>query len=136
MKKLLVALLAILLLASLCACGETETGGEEVNITVKPKTESTEDTTLPEDTTGGAEETTVDSTAEDTTVPVQSDKRELAVSCIGKNVSELYALIGQPNSSVYSPSCLVEGDDGELYYDGFTVYTTREGDVETVYDVE
>ena len=31
---------------------------------------------------------------------------------------------------------MVEGEDGSLYYDGFVVYTTREGDVETVYYVE
>ena len=31
---------------------------------------------------------------------------------------------------------MVEGEDGALYYDGFVVYTTRVGDVETVYYVE
>ena len=29
-----------------------------------------------------------------------------------------------------------DGEDGCLYYDGFTVYTYREGESEVVYDVE
>lgn len=139
MKRIVVLLLAVLLLMGLCACGASEsTGGEEMQITVKPKAEdeTTQDTTIPEDTTGEA--TAGDTTAEevpDTTAPA-TDKKELAKSCMGKNVSELYALIGKPNSSDYAPSCLVDGEDGMLYYDGFVVYTTREGDVETVYYVE
>ena len=120
MKKMIVMLLALLLLAGLCACGTPAPEGEEMQITAKPKTEQT---TAPEDTTG------------ETTQPA-TDKKALAKSCEGKNVSELYALIGQPNSSDYAPSCLVDGEDGMLYYDGFVVYTTREGDVETVYYVE
>ena len=75
----------------------------------------------------------------ETTVETEApalDKKALAESCIEKDISELYALIGEPSSSEYAPSCLVEGEDGTLYYDGFVVYTTREGDVETVYYVE
>ena len=62
--------------------------------------------------------------------------KELAESCIDKSVEELYELIGKPESSDYSKSCLGEGDDGNLSYDGFVVYTYREGDTETVYYVE
>ena len=44
--------------------------------------------------------------------------------------------IGEPNDSRYAQSCLGDGEDGELYYDGFTVYTYRAPDgTETVYDV-
>ena len=55
---------------------------------------------------------------------------------IGKTVEELYELVGQPESSDYAPSCLGPGEDGNLYYDGFTVYTYRENDTETVRVVE
>lgn len=128
MKKIIVLLLAVLLLASFSACGTpAPEGGEEMQITAKPKNEETQDTT-----TDATDDTTA---APDTTLP-DDNKKALAKSCEGKNVSELYALIGQPNSSDYAPSCLVEGEDGMLYYDGFVVYTTREGDVETVYYVE
>lgn len=138
MKKIIVMLLALTVLLSLCACGQEAPAGEEMQITAKPKTE---ESSVPEETTGDVttgDETTTDTTGSettDTTAPA-TDKKALAQSCVGKNVSELYALIGQPSSSDYAPSCLVDGEDGMLYYDGFVVYTTREGDVETVYYVE
>ena len=147
MKKIVLILLAAVMLLSLCACGaDVPEGNGELQITAKPKTETTEDTTVPEDTTTGdattpedtttavAEETTEAKVVE-TTAPA-TDKKALAESCVGKNVSALYALIGQPKSSDYAPSCLVDGEDGMLYYDGFVVYTTRENGVETVYYVE
>ncbi len=61
---------------------------------------------------------------------------ETAVSCIGKPLSALTEQIGEPASVSYSSSCLGDGEDGELYYDGFTVYTYRDTDgSENVYDV-
>ena len=54
---------------------------------------------------------------------------------IGQNVSSLTDALGAPLSSSYAPSCLGPGEDGELIYDGFTVYTYREDGVETVEDV-
>ena len=138
MKKIVLILLAAVMLLSLCACGaDIPEGDANLQITAKPKTEeTTADTTVPE-------ETTVDTTAPETTeaekentTTTESNKKALAESCVGKNVSELYALIGQPSSSDYAPSCLVDGEDGMLYYDGFVVYTTRENGVETVYYVE
>ena len=42
---------------------------------------------------------------------------------------------GRPDDALYAPSCMGDGDDGELYYSGFTVVTYREGDSETVVDV-
>lgn len=130
MKKIVVMLLAALLLMSLCACGKEETAptavDEQINVTPKV-----------EETTSTAVETPTETTPETETVETAADLKALAESCIEKDVSELYALIGQPNSSDYAPSCLVQGgEDGMLYYDGFVVYTTREGDVETVYYVE
>ena len=61
-----------------------------------------------------------------------------AQDCIGKSVAELYEAIGEPHGSSYAPSCLDpdgDGEDGELYYDGFTVATFRKGDSEIVWDV-
>ena len=60
---------------------------------------------------------------------------EAAKRCIDQDVSVLYGAIGKPESSDYAPSCLGPGEDGELYYDGFTVATYREGERETVRDV-
>lgn len=131
MKKMIVMLLAFVMLLSLCACGDKEEAAPtESAINVRPKVEAT-----------AAVEETAAPTAAPTEAPTEAadpvaDKKALAESCIEKDISELYALIGEPTSSEYAPSCLVEGEDGALYYDGFVVYTTREGDVETVYYVE
>lgn len=130
MKKIVLMLVAAVLLMNLCACGKEEPAptavDEQINVTPKV-----------EETTPTAVETPTETTAETEAVEPAADPKALAESCIDKNVSELYALIGEPNSSDYAPSCLVQGgEDGMLYYDGFVVYTTREGDVETVYYVE
>lgn len=62
---------------------------------------------------------------------------EKAEGCIDQDVAALYELIGEPESSDYAPSCLGEGgEDGNLYYDGFIVYTYKEGNKETVRFVE
>ena len=50
----------------------------------------------------------------------------------GKDLSELIAVLGEPLSSEYGPSCLGDGKDGELKYDGFIVYTTQKGSAETI----
>ena len=61
---------------------------------------------------------------------------ETAKSMIDGDVQPLIDAIGAPNDSMYASSCLGDGEDGELYYDGFTVYTYRDVDgTETVYDV-
>ncbi len=103
MKKILILLLSLLLLVSLCACGE-----QTQNETTKP--------------------TKVEQPSQ--------NLAEIAKGYIDKPIEELYAVIGQPLSSDYASSCLGPGEDGLLEYDGFVVYTYREGDKETVYDVE
>lgn len=56
----------------------------------------------------------------------QADPIDIARGMSGGDVSALIAAIGSPNSSTYSSSCLVIGaEDGELYYDGFSVGTIR-----------
>ena len=134
MKKLIVLMLCALLLLGLCACGGEEAPAEEMNLNVAPKV----DVTVPK------EEETVEIATAATQEPDEAvaerniqERKALAESCIDKDVNYLYELIGKPNSADYAPSCLVQGgEDGMLYYDGFVVYTTREGDVETVYYVE
>lgn len=114
MKKLMILILACLLLVSLCACGKNQ---QETP-----------------DTTAGTVADDIADPNEDT--PNPSAQLALAKTCINKPVAELYALVGQPITSDYAPSCMGEGEDGNLYYDGFIVYTYREGDTESVYYVE
>ena len=131
MKKIVVMLLAFVMLLSLCACGAKEEPVEDVQINVQPKVEAT--TAVTDAPTEAPTEASTEPAVTEAAAP---DKKALAESCIDKDISELYALIGEPASSEYAPSCLVDGEDGVLYYDGFVVYTTREGEVETVYYVE
>ena len=130
MKKIVVVLMAVVLLLGLCACGKEEPAPTEPVLHVQPKEEA-----------APAAPEVVETQAATEAAPEKADpaasKKVLAESCIDKDISELYALIGEPASSDYAPSCLEEGgEDGSLYYDGFVVYTIRVGDVETVYYVE
>ena len=124
MKKLIVAMLC--LTALLAGCGADP----------QPTETTTQPTTQTEATTEAPTETTTEAPTEATTEA--NSLKAQAESCIGKTVEELIALIGEPESSDYAPSCLNPGvgEDGNLYYDGFTVYTYKEDGVEEVVDVE
>ncbi len=111
MKKILTLLLACLMLLALAACSQPDP--------TEPPVQNPTD--------GPTEVTPTD--------PPQS-RFELAYGCIDKDIQDLYDLIGKPDRYDYAPSCLGEGDDGNLYYDGFIVYTYREGDTETIQFVE
>ena len=59
---------------------------------------------------------------------------DAAFSMIDHPVDEFYSLIGEPEDKSYASSCMGDGQDGELYYPGFTVCTYLDGDTETVVD--
>jgi hypothetical protein len=84
----------------------------------------------------------LDEPIEETPAPV-SDKEAAIADAVQKArklkdrpVSELYDAIGEPDSEDAAPSCMGPGEDVNLYYDGFTVYTYREGNKQTVVDAE
>ncbi len=59
----------------------------------------------------------------------------LALTYVDQDISRLVAVLGEPVSSDYAPSCLGAGEDGNFYYDGFIVATYRdESGKEVVYD--
>lgn len=113
MKRIGSMLLILALAIALCACGAQEAAPPAAE---KERPEGME-SVLP-----GAQ----------SAVP---EAAERAKALIGQPVQELYDAIGEPLSAEYAPSCLGEGEDGELVYEGFTVYTYREGETETVQDV-
>lgn len=123
MKKLTCLMIAALLLASLAACGEA--APEE---TTSPA--AVEESAAPAESEAPAES---DAPAEGE----EGSLLETARGYEGAALEDLIAAIGEPESSDYAPSCLGEGEDGNLYYDGFTVYTYRDTDgQETVNYVE
>lgn len=135
MKNILSLALAMILALGLAACGESGTEPSAApsdpaavdTTTSDPAAESTE----AQDPAAGSTETA--EPAEET----GGSLLEIAKGYEGANVDELIAAIGDPNSSDYAPSCLGEGEDGNLYYDGFTVYTYRDtSGAETVNYVE
>ena len=126
MKKILSLALVMILALGLAACGESGT-----EPSAAPSEPAAVDTTTPDPAAEGTE--TPDPAAEET----GDSLLEIAKGYEGANVDELIAAIGEPNSSDYAPSCLGEGEDGNLYYDGFTVYTYRDtSGAETVNYVE
>ena len=160
MKKILTFFLCFALALSLCACGgndaktpDNEQEQEQHNDTNENKNDDgqsgkedpsgSEDPAAGEGSEGpaageGSEGPVAGEGSEDPAAGEGSaqDMVELVKSYIDKPIEELYAVIGEPESSDYAPSCLGDGEDGMLIYDGFIVYTYREGDSEIVFDVE
>lgn len=131
MKKALSILLCLLLLLSLCACGGKET---PVDTPAAAPTQDTADKS--EVILDGGADIAVDAAPEEAPEEPTADPVEIVRGLIDQPIEDLYAQIGEPESSDYAPSCMGDGEDGMLIYDGFIVYTYREGDTETVYDVE
>ena len=120
MKKYIALMLALCMVVSFAACGK--------------KAEEPAPAPVATEAPAATEAPVVEEPVEE--APAEPSAMEKAESCIGGSVEDLYALIGEPSSSDYAPSCLggvaTGGEDGMLYYDGFIVYTYREGDNERV----
>ena len=144
------AVLAFCLLLASCG-GKTEAdSGEPADPTAKtaavtaeatPEAPAEEDAAAEAEEPAGSEENAPEEAnepeAEEEQNPLSTEEAvAAAMTCIDKPVSALYGLIGEPGDSDYAPSCFGDGEDGNLYYDGFTVYTYRENGEETVRDVE
>lgn len=130
MKKALSLLLCFVLLLSLCACG----GKEEPEATAAVQTPTVAATIAGTETPATDAPQSTDGT--EASQDASEDPVEIVRSMIDQPIEDLYARIGQPERADYAPSCMGDGEDGMLFYDGFVVYTYREGDTETVYDVE
>lgn len=155
MKKLFALILAVLMLLSMAACGtmaQPNADGEDDPAVTEPKDTEPKDAEpnaenepadAEKNVPGDAEPPAPDESknaepqqpAESQPAAVSADKAT-AAGYVGSDVSALYAAVGRPASSDYAPSCLGSGEDGNLYYDGFTVYTYRENGSETVQYVE
>ena len=113
----------MIMMLTLCACG-----GNEAQETAEPET-AAEETVPAAEPAAEAEQDT-----EPEAVQAAPSEYEIALSLIGAEIQELYDEIGEPYDSQYDAGCMSESE-GELYYDGFTVYTYEEDGTEFVYDV-
>ena len=122
-KNLILMLLVAVMLFSLCACGGSEEKPADMESVLPGAESSVED------------ENEVQNSSEEEAAPEVNEDKALAESMIGEEVSKLIEAIGEPESADYASSCLGPGEDGELHYDGFTVYTYKEGDSEIIQNV-
>ena len=122
-KNLILMLLVAVMLFSLCACGASEEKPADMESVLPGAESSVED------------ENEVQNSSEEEAAPEVNEDKALAESMIGEEVSKLIEAIGEPESADYAGSCLGPGEDGELHYDGFTVYTYKEGDSEIIQNV-
>lgn len=120
---------------------QTQTASQSQN--TKPQSQQTQSASTPASSqtssqTSQSSSSQTSAPQQETTPPQQeaaAPTKSDAAAYIGQSKSSLVAAIGSPSSSDYAPSCMGEGEDGELHYNGFTVYTYRENGVETVTDV-
>ena len=149
MKKLLLTLTICALALSLVACRKDGSDRADAKPTPTPNwsdvlaasaSDAANAKTPPASATDATAQPTVEQTPEvkAASAPATAqDAYEKARACIGLSVQELYDAVGQPTGEpVYGPSCLqVDAEDGMLPYDGFSVWTVRSADAETVHDV-
>lgn len=124
MKRIICVLLCLILTLALCACGRS--------VSERP---ANMQSSLP----GAA---AVDDEPEEAESPLSEREAAIeefvrkALKLKNRPVAELYEAIGEPESEDAAPSCMGKGEDVNLYYDGFTVYTYRDGDSQVVVDAE
>ena len=136
MKKMITVLLCAAMLAALAACGAPAEAPAAPAPTEAPAAAAPEAPAPDEEKPSPAEPAEEAPSGEETLDPSEIVARILEMK--GQPVEDLIDWLGEPESREYSSSCLVEGgQDGQLSYDGFTVYTLVQPDgTETIYDCE
>ena len=141
-KKLAAGVFVLLLLSS-CANGAPENDAPSVSGAVNAAAAGDQDDGAPDadalpDEVAAETPDPGEAGEEETAAPERTPEELLALAMeyIGKPADDLIAVIGEPEDRDYAPSCMGDGEDGNLYYGGFIVYTYRENGEETVQDVE
>ena len=134
-KTLFPVLITLFLLLTLTACGSASPAPAPTSAPTAEPTAAPPVPSLSSVLPGSNLQPSGTDTPAETAPAVDEALFKAACDCIDQDVSALYAAIGEPSDSSYASSCLGPGEDGELYYEGFTVATYREGDKEIVRDV-
>ena len=126
----------------------TDSKTEDKTTETKPVTSSTNTTTAKPSGSAGTSKPSASTSKPAQSKPAASAPAETkpaepakptasqASGYVGSSASALESALGAPTSKSYSPSCMGEGEDGIWTYDGFTVYTYKEGGSETVEAVQ
>ena len=136
-KRILCAVLLLAMALSLAACGskKSETAPAP-DVTPVPAAESAAEAPVTEPAAEKSAKTPPPPAdagiPDDAHVATSAERKAIAEAFVDRDVAELYEAVGYPVSSNYESSCLGPGQDGELVYDGFTVYTYKEGESEVV----
>ncbi|MBR5228604.1 MAG: hypothetical protein IKV96_02065 [Firmicutes bacterium] len=145
-RNMIIALLLVLVMIfSFAGCGGS---GSKVDTPDQQQTQVDQDT-ADQDADADQQDSNADQNADEKQPSGEADKpatdkkeetpkvatKADAQAYIGKSLSSLISAIGSPVSSQYAPSCMGDGEDGQLTYNGFTVYTYKEAGSEKVVDV-
>ena len=124
-RKLTVSLICLLCALLLIGCGSAAAPAESTAPSPSTITEGTAE--------AGAEAPAATLPDEKLEPAGEPTPYEIALDYVDRPLEDLIAVFGEPLSSAYGSSCLVEGaEDGNLQFDGFWVSTLRDGDAETV----
>lgn len=134
MKKTALLLILVIAVFILAACGSEKHEPTVVIETPAPVAETEIPVQTPEVQAAAPEP---DETAQPAETGLDEESYQIALSLIDEVVEELYEAIGYPEFQDYGPSCLggPGSEDGQLDYEGFSVFTLVEDGVETIVDV-
>ena len=137
-RSLAAGLLSLLLLSSCANGAEVELSSPDTTVRTASAADAAQAAPAGEAPAAEAEEPAeANEEAKEEPAPLTEEEvLAVAMEYIGRPVDELIAVIGEPEDRDYAPSCMGDGEDGNLYYGGFIVYTYRENGEETVQDVE
>lgn len=143
MRKTLLFLLCLLLTLGLCACGAESAPMPSAAPSAEPSAAPSTPTPSATPTEEAAQPQRSSSLPGASLHAAEPERAEAPASLVEDAqrfvdgpVEALIAALGEPLSRDYAPSCLGSGKDGELRYEGFTVYTYLSDEGETVTGVE
>lgn len=142
MRKIIAAILLMCLIFAFSACGSAPRAIPASDPTPSPESEPAPAPAVPAESAAPAESSPQPVEEPEATPEAPAfdeEKYNAALALIDEDVALLYEAIGQPLEAYYAPSCLNEeggtAEDGELIYEGFWVWTYRDGGKEIVKEV-